>query len=205
MNVSSGDVAQAYGRSLLVGDLVQLRPLQERDLAQLERWWSDPEWQVFQQQTVRPQPDGPAQELFRSWSRNDSGASVGFSVETRSSQELVGHITLWGASLPTRSATLGVIIGAPHVGAGYGTDAVRVVTRYGFRVMGLHRIGLTVAAFNDRGRRAYEKAGFQVEGVRREAVFTDGGFTDEVLMGLLQQDWAGSEESVRTSRAGAAS
>jgi RimJ/RimL family protein N-acetyltransferase len=195
MAIDDSAAAQAYGRDLLVGELVRLRPLEDRDLIHLERWWGEPEWQVFQQQTVRPQPDGPVQEQFRRWSANDSGTGVGFSIETVSSGEFVGHVTLWGASLPTRSATLGIIIGPTHVGRALGTDAVRVIARYGFRTMGLHRIGLTVAAFNGRARAAYAKAGFQVEGVRREAVFTDGAFTDEVLMGLLQQDWEALESA----------
>jgi len=203
MAIDDFESARAYGRELLGGDLVRLRPLEDRDLVHLERWWGDPEWQVFQQQTVRPQPDGPAQEQFRRWSANDTAASSGFSIETRASGEFVGHITLWGASLPARSATLAVIIGPAYVGRGYGTDAVRVMVRYGFRAMGLHRIGLEVAAFNARGRRAYEKAGFQVEGVRRESVLMDGAFTDEVLMGLLRQDWEAQEEARSAARASA--
>jgi RimJ/RimL family protein N-acetyltransferase len=201
MAIDDPEAAQAYGRELLVGGSVRLRPLEDRDLSHLERWWADPEWQVFQQQTVRPQPDGPAQEQFRRWSRNDTAGDAGFSVEARESGEFVGHITLWGAGLPARAATLAVIIGPSHVGRGYGTDAVRVMVGYGFRAMGPHRIGLAVAAFNHRGRRAYEKAGFQLEGVRREAVMMDGAFTDEVLMGVLQQDWAAQQEARRIAQA----
>jgi RimJ/RimL family protein N-acetyltransferase len=195
--------AQQYGRGLLTGERVRLRPLDERDLPHLERWWVDPEWQVLQQQSVRPRPDGPAQELFRRWSANDSASSVGFSVDARATGEFVGHVTLWGAALPARSASLGIIIGPNHVGHGYGTDAVRVAARYGFRAMGLHRIGLELLAFNTRGRRAYEKAGFQVEGVRRESVFIDGAFEDELIMGLLRQDWEAAEEARRVAEAAA--
>jgi RimJ/RimL family protein N-acetyltransferase len=197
MAIEDPESAQAYGRDLLVGELVRLRALDDRDLPHLERWWVEPEWQVFQQQTVRPQPGGSTEELFRRWSTNESGTGVGFSIETLASGEFVGHMTLWGASLPSRSGTLGIIIGPTHVGQGYGTDAVRVAARYGFRSMGLHRIGLTVAAFNTRGRRAYEKAGFQVEGVRREAAFLDGDYVDEVLMGLLRQDWEAQQAAAR--------
>jgi RimJ/RimL family protein N-acetyltransferase len=203
MAIDDPESAQAYGRELLLGELVRLRPLEERDLVHLERWWGDAEWQVYQQQTVRPQPDGPVQEQFRRWSLNDGSSTSGFSVETRASGEFVGHVTLWGASLPARSATLGVIIGPTQIDRGYGTDAVRVMARYGFRSMGLHRVGLEVAAFDLRGRRAYEKAGFRVEGVRREAVFMDGGFTDEVLMGLLRQDWEALEEARGVAEASA--
>lgn len=197
MPIDDPESAQAYGRDLLQGDLVRLRPLEERDLTHLERWWADPEWQVLQQETVRPRPDGPAQELFRRWSANDSGTGVGFSIEANSTGEFVGHVTLWGIALPSLAATLGIIIGPTQVGRGFGTDAVRVAARYGFRSMGLHRIGLSVAAFNARGRRAYEKAGFQVEGIRREAVFLDGEWVDQVQMGLLRPEFEASEEARR--------
>lgn len=188
MAIEDPESAQRYARELLLGELVRLRPLEERDLAHLERWWTDPEWQVLQQQTVRPRPDGPAQDLFRTWSTNENASGVGFSIESSETGEFVGHVTLWGATVVARSATLGVVVGPSHVGRGYGTDAVRVIARYGFRAMGLHRIGLELLAFNTRARRSYEKVGFQVEGVRRESVFINGVFADEVLMGLLRQD-----------------
>jgi RimJ/RimL family protein N-acetyltransferase len=201
MTIDDPVAAQSYGRGLLMGDQVRLRPLEERDLVHLERWWNDPEWQVFQQLTVRPRPDGPAQDLFRSWSTNDGGTGAGFSVETLSSGEFVGHVALWGIALPSRTATLGIVVGPTYVDHGYGTDAVRVAARYGFRSMGAHRIELAVAAFNTRGRRAYEKAGFQVEGVRREAAFLDGAFVDEVRMGMLRTDLEAAEEAARVAAA----
>lgn len=203
MAIEDPESAQVYARELLLGELVRLRPLEERDLSHLERWWTDPEWQVLQQLTVRPQPDGPAQDLFRRWSANENGSGVGFSIESLESGSFVGHVTLWGATVAHRSATLGIIVGPSQVGRGYGTDAVRVIARYGFRAMGLHRIGLEVFAFNTRARRAYEKAGFQVEGVRRESVFIDGRFADEVQMGLLAADFAALEEARRVAEASA--
>jgi RimJ/RimL family protein N-acetyltransferase len=197
MAIEDPESAQVYARELLLGRLVRLRPLEERDLSHLERWWTDPEWQVLQQQTVRPRPDGPAKELFRRWSANEDATGVGFSVESLESGEFVGHVTLSGATVVGRSAALGIIIGPSHVGRGYGTDAVRVLARYGFRAMGLHRIGLELVAFNTRARRTYEKAGFQAEGVRRESVFVDGAFADEVIMGLLRPDFDAAEGARR--------
>lgn len=193
MTIDDPVAAQSYGRGLLMGDLVRLRPLEERDLVHLERWWNDPEWQAFQQLTVRPRPDGPTQDLFRSWSTNENGSGVGFSIEALSTGEFVGHVALWGVALPARTATLGIVVGPTQVDQGYGSDAVRVVARYAFRSMGVHRIELMVAAFNLRARRAYEHAGFQVEGVRREAAFLDGGYADVLQMGLLQPDLAAAD------------
>ena len=80
--------------------------------------------------------------------------------------------------------------GREYIGRGYGTDAMRVIVGYGFREMGLHRIQLGVAPFNPAGIRAYEKAGFVEEGRYRESVLHDGRWYDEVLMSILDHEWA---------------
>jgi len=183
------DAAQVYGASLLHGTRVRFRVLQDDDLVDLVRWWGEPEWAVLQQIVVRPRPQGPVADMFRSWSANEHGGGVGFSVVDRASDALVGHVTLFGGVLPTRAATLAVMIGSEHVGQGYGTDAVRVLTHYGFAEMGLNRIEIRVHAFNERARRAYRGAGYGEEGVRREAVFHDGVFHDEVIMAALAREW----------------
>ncbi len=55
--------------------------------------------------------------------------------------------------------------------------------------LGLHRIQLEVYGHNQRVRRVYEKPGFVVEGVLREAQSRDGEWVDEVVMGLLDREW----------------
>lgn len=181
--------AQRYGSTLLEGELVRFRPLEEGDLADLLRWWRDPKWAVLQQLVVRPRPDEPVAEMFRSWSKSERGGEVGFSVVDRASETLVGHVTLFGAGLPVRAATLAVMIGSEHVGHGYGTDSVRLLTNYGFQEMGLNRIEIRVHIFNEPARAVYSKVGYQPEGMRREATFHDGQFHDEVIMSALARDW----------------
>ena len=182
--------AQRYGAGLLQGEMVRFRALEEADLPELTGWWRDPEWAVLQQATVRPRPAEAVAEQFRSWSQSERGGEVGFSVVDRTSAELVGHVTLFGAQLPTRAATLAVIIGPAYVDQGYGTDAVRVLTGYGFQEMGLNRIEIQVHAFNARARAVYRRVGFVEEGIRRDATFHSGRFHDEIIMSVLAGEWA---------------
>jgi RimJ/RimL family protein N-acetyltransferase len=183
--------AQELGRSLLVGEVVRLRALNESDLPSLERWWGDPEWQALQQAAIRPRPEGLSIDMFRRWSRNEGSDAVGFSVEELATGDFAGHITIWGATLPERAGTLAIVLGPDFVDRGLGSDAVRVMVGYGFLAMGLHRIELRTFAFNTRARRAYERVGFVQEGVRRQAAWIGGGFADEVVMGLLRSEWTG--------------
>lgn len=73
-------------------------------------------------------------------------------------------------------------------GHGYGTEATRLVINYALDTVGLHRISLTVFAFNPRAQRVYEKCGFQREGVRREVLRWNHAWYDEICMSILNSD-----------------
>jgi len=74
-------------------------------------------------------------------------------------------------------------------GRGYGTEVARLVLRYAFEALGLHRVRLMVAAYNVRARRCYEKAGFRVEGTLRQSFQVDGEWQDDILMAILREEW----------------
>jgi RimJ/RimL family protein N-acetyltransferase len=74
-------------------------------------------------------------------------------------------------------------------GRGLGTEATQLMLQHAFERLGLHRVGLAVFSYNTRAIRAYEKAGFRVEGRLREAIQRQGEFFDEVQMGILAGEW----------------
>jgi RimJ/RimL family protein N-acetyltransferase len=187
--------AFGYGDSILAGERVRLRGVRDDDLAALAKWEMDPGRMATLSNWVVPMSEAAARERVAKWSANDQD-NVGFAIESLDdSPVLVGNLGLWGARPKDRCATLGIALGREFVGRGYGTDAVRVIVGYGFREMGLHRIQLQVAPFNPAGIRAYEKAGFVEEGRHRESVLHDGRWYDEVLMSILDHEWAARRSS----------
>ena len=182
------DAAFNYAVRLLVGDRVRLRATRDDDLPTIARWLMDPEIRSTQSNIVLPFSEATARDLVAGWSKND-GPDVGFSIETLEDERLVGHIGLFGGGIKDRRRMLGICIGRPFLDRGYGTDAVRFAVDYGFRELGLHRIELTVLAFNIRAIAAYRKAGFTEEGRARDAVFHDGHWYDEVSMAILDREW----------------
>jgi RimJ/RimL family protein N-acetyltransferase len=182
--------AFAYGDSLLAGERVRLRGVREDEVATLARWEMDAGRSVTLVDRVAPQSEAAAKEMIAKWSANE-GDTLGFAIETLAGRAvLVGHVSVFNIRAKNRNATIGIAIGREHIGRGYGTDAMRVIVGYGFRELGLHRIALSVAEFNQAGIRAYEKAGFTVEGRRRESVLHDGRWYDNVLMSILDYEWA---------------
>ena len=67
---------------------------------------------------------------------------------------------------------------------------MRIIVGYGFREMGQAPHSAQCAPFNPAGIRAYQKAGFVEEGRQRESVLHDGRWYDEVLMSILDHEWA---------------
>lgn len=170
-------------RAALRGGRIQLRELQEADLPQLVSWWRDPEVARFNDR-IQPRSDGPLQEMFKSWSSNDSSQGAAFSVETIEG-ELIGHVALWGAEVRNRCATYAIVIGPEHQSKGLGTEATRLMKDYGFDELGLHRIELQVNADNTRAIAAYRRAGFEQEGLLRSKLFYAGEFHDQVVMAAV--------------------
>ena len=187
----STDSARGYAAGLLVGDRVALRALREDEVEVLDTWWNQPSEMVLQNSVIRPQPTGRMTETLTRWHANDG--DVGFAVETRETGALIGSVVLFGATLPHRAATFAIQLGPEHQGHGYGPEATALMVRYGFDQMGLHRIQLGVWAYNSRAIAAYERAGFVVEGRRRDAVFHAGRFHDEVLMSVLEPAWRAAQ------------
>jgi RimJ/RimL family protein N-acetyltransferase len=74
-------------------------------------------------------------------------------------------------------------------GKGIGSWAIEKTRDFAFETLRLHRLELDVFSFNPRAQRAYLKAGFQREGVLRDAIKTPDGYADDILMALLEDDW----------------
>ncbi|WP_210582504.1 GNAT family N-acetyltransferase [Streptomyces sp. GESEQ-4] len=114
---------------------------------------------------------------------------VPFSVVELDGGALVGVATLWGIDTHNRSAHVGLGLLPSARGKSYGTDVVAVLCHYGFVVRGLHRLQIETLSDNHAMLRAAERNGFVREGVLRSAAWVMGEFLDEVLLGLLVQEW----------------
>jgi RimJ/RimL family protein N-acetyltransferase len=79
-----------------------------------------------------------------------------------------------------------VALAAEFRGRGIGTEAVRQMVEFAFTRCNLRRVHLQAIASNVGAVRAYEKAGFVVEGHQREHAWVRGSYEDIVLMGILR-------------------
>jgi diamine N-acetyltransferase len=77
---------------------------------------------------------------------------------------MIGRIFLRFVNREQGAAVLGIDLDPRYVGQGYGTDALRAFMRYYFGPLNFRRLVLSVASYNVRARRSYERCGFRYVG-----------------------------------------
>jgi RimJ/RimL family protein N-acetyltransferase len=153
-----------------------LRPWQRRDLdalADLPRYPDplDDDWNW--PHALRA--NGTADFFFLGRSCDPNRAEWTISL---SSGQIIGHIGIRDIEREQRSARLGMGLGSPYVGQGYGHEALRTFLDSFFGPLELEQMLLDVRAHNVRARRLYERLGFretssywQIAGTREECAF----------------------------------
>ncbi|MBQ9143063.1 MAG: UDP-4-amino-4,6-dideoxy-N-acetyl-beta-L-altrosamine N-acetyltransferase [Lachnospiraceae bacterium] len=100
----------------------------------------------------------------------------------------VGSVYVRDIDKTHHKAEYGIFIGEAHArGKGYGTAAAKLMIKYCFEELSLHRLFLRVYADNTQAIRSYEKAGFTKEAHLRDDVCIDGKYRDIVLMGIINE------------------
>ena len=175
---------------MIYGERIRLRKLEKADLIQFVEWLNDPEvrsgigvflpmsqaeedrW--YEKMLERP----PEEHILVVEIRDEDGWRV------------IGSTSFFDFHWRSRKAEFGILIGDKSVwNQGYGTEVTRLMLKHGFETLNLHRIELRVFSTNPRARRAYEKAGYVLEGIQRQAEFRNGQYVDEHLMAVLRGEW----------------
>ena len=173
---------------MLIGQQVRLRGVERSDLPVVVGWMNDP---ATRAQIARSSPLSMAEEERWFEQLLKATTDVVFIVETRpggatKAPRTLGMCGIHKIDWKHRNAAVGIVIGAvADRGRGYGTDALRALVAHAVNDLGLHRIELEVFPDNAAALLSYQRCGFVKDGVRRAAMFKDGGFRDLVLMSIL--------------------
>ncbi|MCK2214904.1 GNAT family N-acetyltransferase [Actinomadura sp. ATCC 31491] len=164
---------------------MRLRALEPADSELMWRWYHDDEIGLWMDGSP---PISLAQNIEKGQNRpRNTFEQMVLGIEALDDGRLIGYVALGGTDFRHGEAELQSIAIADRDrrGGGYGTDALRVICRYAFEEMGLHRLTLWVVADNTAAVRAYTRVGFVEEGRKREAFRTRGRRYDFLMMGLL--------------------
>jgi RimJ/RimL family protein N-acetyltransferase len=183
---------------LLTAKHIALRALERDDLKLIHKWQNDEEVMRL----ARAQPDHAIsmEALTAELEKNVKGEDATtrrFGIEEKSSGKLVGWCSITYNSWAKRftSAEIGLAIGEKdRWQKGYGTEVVSLLLKESFEQLNLHRAGWWTYAENKASIALAKKMGFKEEGRLRENVFFDNQFHDNVVLGLLKNEYDSSQK-----------
>jgi [ribosomal protein S5]-alanine N-acetyltransferase len=171
----------------LIGPRLYFRALEREDAPRLAGFVNDPD---VRRTVLTHRPMSVAAEEAFLAGISEGPTQVQFGIALRDKDTLIGVTGIHHLEPRDRRGELGLLIGdKTQWGKGYGTEATRLMLDYAFGTLNLHKVTLEVFSNNPAGMRAYEKAGFQREGLLRQQHFVEGRYVDGILMGVLRERW----------------
>jgi RimJ/RimL family protein N-acetyltransferase len=163
-----------------------LRPFSEGDVDDVYAFANDPEWSRYLMNVPEEYTRSHAQELIdrnlsREWDTNPNLAIV---LDRR----VVGTTGLV-VNTEHHRAEIGYSLARAHWGKGFASEAVRALIDWAFPTYGLAKVFARADARNERSWRLMEKLGMKREGILRHHRAIPGGRADEVVYGLLREEW----------------
>ena len=176
------------GLPVLAGNGFTLRELRLEDAASLLAMLTTEEVSRF----ISPPPTTvEGFERFIVWAQKErqAGSYVCFAVVPNGMNTAVGIFQLRSMESGFRTAEWGFAIGSEFWGNGFFAEGAPMVVDFAVDVIGTHRLEARAAVANGRGNGALRKIGAVQEGVLRRSFLRHGIHHDQVLWGILAEDW----------------
>jgi len=171
---------------MMTGEIISLCPFERRHLPKTLSWANDRELTRLMDRAF-PISD-LEHEVWFSKLHERKQSLIYFAIETSEGNHHIGNIWLWNIDWLHRKAEVGIVIGnTDYTGKGAGTEAISMVTAYAFERLNLHKIYAHVLAINPRARRAFEKAGFVLEGTLQGDRWSGKNYVDVYLLAQLDK------------------
>ena len=140
---------QVWHPATIKGSRVLLRHHHPDDLADVRRWYQDPELARLTRFSLQPMSVEEVDRFFHG--RLLSPEQVGYAIVVRASGRLIGSTTFSNLDPDNGTTLFHISIGERDAwGDGYGTEAAELMLWLAFERIGLHRVALSVFGFNSR-------------------------------------------------------
>jgi RimJ/RimL family protein N-acetyltransferase len=173
---------------VLAGSTITLRELRMEDASSLFAMLTTEEVSRF----ISPPPTSvEGFERFIAWTQRErlAGSHACFAVVPNGMHCAIGIFQVRALNPGFGTAEWGFAIGSEFWGSGTFVEGARLVLDFAFDVIGAHRLEARACTANGRGNGALRKIGAVQEGVLRRSFMRNSQYFDQVLWGILADDW----------------
>lgn len=167
---------------------VRLEPLARAHLQALAALARDPDVQRFTRVPVPP-PQDFAERWYRTYEAGRAdGTREAFAICDDNETSFLGLAVAPKIDREARTAELGYIVAPAARGRGVASEALRLLTAWGFSELGALRLELLIGVDNDASKRIAVRCGYIREGVLRSVHFKQGLRQDTEIWSRLPTD-----------------
>lgn len=169
---------------MLIGKNIGLRAIERDDLCQLLTWRNEPDLRKYFREYREL-----SMENQNSWFEKalTDQSTLMFTIVRLDHYDILGAGGLCYIDWKNRSAELSIYIGHNllYIDDEFAPDAARVLLRYSFEELGLHRIWVEVFDSDTKKQSMLKELGFELEGRHRQTYWTGQKWRDSLFFSLL--------------------
>lgn len=175
---------------MLKGDIVGLRAIEPGDLDQLRAWRNRPEYRRYFRE-YRELSSEQQRRWYEAVVNGDASTRM-FSIVELANGRLLGACGLCYINWVDRNADFSLYIGVDdlYIDDRFAPDAARVLIRYGFDELNLHRLWSEIYDFDQAKQGLFDRLGFGLDGRHRQTHWGEGRWHDSLFYSLLSSDKA---------------
>lgn len=193
--MGSGQDVDEWKVEMIYGERIRFRAVEKTDIPKFYEWINDPE--VTEGLLINlPRSFADEESWFENVAKGEQAERpMAIDIKENDGWRLIGNCGLFHIEWINSIAEFGIMIGDKSVwDKGYGTETVKLILQHGFETLNLNSIFLRVHSTNLRAIKAYEKAGFVLDGTMRQAVYKHGNYVDVHFMSVLRSEWNARRE-----------
>ncbi|HXG87654.1 MAG TPA: GNAT family protein [Vicinamibacterales bacterium] len=180
-------MAVEYGH-FIEGERIYLREVQLSDVTdRYYQWINDAEVNQYLETRFRPTTMESLREFVAA--KLVDRDNVFLALIVKDGDRHIGNIKLGPINWVHRFADVALMLGdKEHWGKGYGSEAIALVTDYGLNRLNLHKLTASCYASNQGSAKAFIKAGWEQEAVRKRQFYFNGSYEDSVHLATWRRD-----------------
>jgi [ribosomal protein S5]-alanine N-acetyltransferase len=130
-------------------------------------------------------------QRFIAWTHRERSAGnyACFAIVPQGMDTAIGIFQVRSLDPAFGTAEWGFAMGSQYWGSGIFAEGARLMLDFAFDVIGAQRLEARAAVANGRGNGALRKIGAVQEGLLRRSFLRNGQHHDQVLWGILADDW----------------
>lgn len=171
---------------MIIGERVQLIPLNEECFDLTLKWINNPEQRAFTA-TRFPVSKYEHEGWFKAKAMDKYNKT--YAIQLKENNQIIGLIGNNDYDPINRSTYPFILIGETGLkGKGFGQEAFSLFLNFCFKELNVHKVYGYLYAYNKASRHMVEKCGYILEGVLKQHWFKDGEYQDVLVMGRLNEN-----------------